>query len=239
MTILGLQLTTDRLEQVRDFYRLTLGLPLVEERPDACAFQAGFTKLIFSLAEPDTQPSYAFGFAVPAARYETVVAELGRLVQLYAPDQGTNNDALARPTVYFSDPANNAVSVVSVDALDEAEENRNAMSLNAIAELTFVVDDVQDVRQTIESHFEFSAYPMASGTRVAMRGVDTTLYLVPRSETLLPDGGATAEVYPITMSLAGSVNAVDRINDYPYYVHVADVTGTPGVSGARVEARPV
>jgi catechol 2,3-dioxygenase-like lactoylglutathione lyase family enzyme len=234
MTILGLQLTTDRIDQIRDFYSGTLMLPIVEEREDTCAFQAGFTKLFFTLAEEDTQPSHAFGFAVPSERFDDVVAELGQVIQLYAPDPGAS-----RPTVYFSDPANNAVSIVALDALAHDDELANPLSLNAVSELTFVVDDVQDVRQLLEAHFEFSAYPMSSGTRVAMRGVDTTLYLVPRGETLLPDGGATAEIFPIMMTLAGTVNAVDRVGEYPYYIHVADITGSPGVTGARIEARPV
>ena len=239
MTILGLQLTTDRLPQIRYFYAETLQLPVLEERDDTFAVQVGYTKLIFTIAEPETPaPSYAFGFSVPADRYQNVTYALGQVLQLYAPEQRTT-DANARPTVYFTDPANNAVSIVSQESLAEESDNSNPLSLLAIGELSFVVDDVQEVRQALEARFDFHAFPMASGTRVAMRGVDTTFYVVPRGETLLPDGGATAEIFPIMMTLAGTTNAVDRIGEYPYFIHVADVTGAAGISGARVEARPV
>jgi len=239
MTILGLQLTTDRLPQIRYFYGQTLQLPVLEEREDTFAVQVGYTKLIFTIAEAETPtPAYAFGFSVPAERFENVTYALGQVLQLYAPEQRTT-DANARPTVYFTDPANNAVSVVSQESLAEDGENTNPLSLLAVGELSFIVDDVQDVRQALEARFEFHAFPTASGTRVAMRGVDTTFYLVPRGETLLPDGGAKADVFPIMMTLAGTTNAVDRIGEYPYFISIADVTGEAGISGARVEARPV
>jgi hypothetical protein len=238
MTILGLQLTTHRLEQMRYFYAQTLQLPVQDEYEDMFSVQAGYTKLIFSLAEPDTQPTYAFGFSVPSAVYDNVTYALSQVIQLYAPEQ-RNTDPNTRPTVYFSDPAGNAVSLVSHDALPETVADANPLSLHAVGELTFVVDDVQDVRQALESRFEFTAYPTTSGTRVVMRGVDTTFYVIPRGETLLPEGGATAESFPIMMTLAGTVNAVDRIGEYPYFVHVSDVTSaTGGITGARVEVRP-
>lgn len=237
MTILGLHLTTDRLTQMRDFYSQQLQLPLAEERDDTLAFQVGLTKLIFTVAEDGTHPAHAFGFAVPAARFDTVADALSRRMQLYAPERRASSDS--RPTVYFTDPANNAVSLVALEDVVESADYPNPLSLCAVGELSFVVDDVQDVRQMLESRFEFSAYPMSSGTRVAMRGVDTTLYLLPRGETLLPDGGAPAEIFPIMMTLAGTVNAVDRLGEYPYFIHVADITGGPGLTGARVEVRPV
>lgn len=237
MTILGLQLTTHRLEQMRYFYAQTLQLPVQEEYEDMFSVQVGYTKLIFSVAEPETQPTYAFGFSVPAAVFENVTYALGQVIQLYAPEQ-RNNDPNTRPTVYFSDPASNAISLVSHESLPETVADANPLSLHAVGELTFVVDDVQEVRQALESRFEFTAYPTTSGTRVVMRGIDTTLYVVPRGETLLPEGGATADVFPVMMTLAGNVNAVDRIGEYPYFIHVSDVTSTTGgLTGARVEAR--
>lgn len=237
MTILGLQLTTDRLAQMRDFYSQMLQLALVEEREDTLAFQVGMTKLMFTVAEADTQPAHAFGFSVPAARFDAVTDALSQRMQLYAPEQRAGSDT--PPTVYLNDPSNNAISLVARDEIVEDREQSNPLSLCAVGELTFVVDDVQSVRHALETRFEFSAFPSSSGTRVMMRGVDTTLNLVPRGETLLPDGGAQAGVFPIAMTLAGTVNAVDRLGEYPYFIYVADVTGSPGVTGARVEARPV
>lgn len=239
MTILGLQLTTDRLQQIRYFYGQTLQLPVLDEREDTFSVQVGYTKLVFTLADPETpSPTYAFGFAVPADHYERVTYALGQVLQLYAPEMRAS-EAESRPTVYFNDPANNAVSVFAREVSADEDTESNPLSLLAVGELTFVVDDVQDVRQTLETHFEFQAYPTSSGTRVLMRGVDTVFNLIPRGETLLPDGGPTAEVFPIIMTLAGTTNAVDRIGDYPYFIHVADITGVNGVTGARVEARPV
>lgn len=235
MTILGLQLSTHRLADLKAFYVDTLALPLAEEREGSFAIEAGATKLVFEAAEPDTQPSYYFAFHVSQNHFDAVTRRLSQRLPLQHPgDQGLGKSA-SRNAVFCSDPARNTVGFIPYPASQDASA-ANELNLDRVGELGLVVDNVQDTRQQLETRLGFTSYPMASGTRVEMRGPATTFILLPPGETVLQGGGAVAGIFPIIMTLAGNLNAVDRVGEYPYFIHIADVSGVPGI---QLDARPV
>lgn len=229
MTILGLQLSTHLLDELKAFYVDTLTLPLAEEREGSFAVEAGTSKLVFEVAEPDTRPSYYFGFHVSQNHFDSVTRRLSQRLLLHQPSGDGLGKSASRNAVFCSDPAQNVIALIPSAAPRDLQAVANQLEIDRVGELGLVVEDVQNMRQQLETRLGFTSYPMTSGTRVELRNATTTFILMPPGETILQNGGPKTAIYPIIMTLAGNINAVDRLDDYPYFIHIADISDVPGV----------
>jgi catechol 2,3-dioxygenase-like lactoylglutathione lyase family enzyme len=114
--------TTD-LDRARDFYGGLLGLPLVEESPFACVFDAHGTSLrVTPVSEMRTAPYTVLGWAVDdiAATVRALGAAgvgLERFAGMDQDDRGVWTAPGGAQVAWFTDPDGNVLSVTQAPRL--------------------------------------------------------------------------------------------------------------------------
>lgn len=221
MKILGLLLNTHRLEAQKDFYVRTLSLPLVETTESAFAVQAGDTKLVFTLAEAGLNPSYYFAFKVAQERFASIKDQLSQRVTLLK-RQGRDvfeTTVQKAQAVYCSDPANNLLAVMAERGLlDQKVISANPLNILGVSEVGVAVDDVNSIAQYLQSTLGISAYANNPSLLTAVGSEDGRFIIVKRGQPWFPTDDLRAEVYPLSVTVAGTVYATDKLADYPYYI---------------------
>lgn len=70
MMIEELQLYTTRMEDLKHFYRDTLGMEVSNATDQAFNLQVGRTKMIFKTCETDREPFYHVAWSIPTNRFK-------------------------------------------------------------------------------------------------------------------------------------------------------------------------
>ena len=224
MKILGLLLITHRLAEQQDFYVRTLNLPLVEEMGSAFAVQAGDTKLVFSQADAGMQPSYYFAFNVAEGQFAAIKDQLSRRVTLLTRQGQEVFESLAQKAraVYCVDPANNLLAFVAQRrSLDQEAISLNPLNVLGVGEVGMAVDDVNSIAQVLQSSVGGSVSADNPDQNAAIGDGQGKFVLVKRGQPWFPTDHLRAEVYPLYITMPGTLYVTDKPTDYPYYVQTA------------------
>ncbi len=169
--ILELRLqTASPLDTMRDYYRDTLGLPVLDQTESELAIQGGRTKITFiKTKQPDPPPFYHFAFNIPENKVKTAhdwQAERGPLMPTPKLMQDRNFPPAVRHfrnwnahSVFFWDPAGNILEYIGRHTLDNAADGPfTSDDILYASEIAFITDDVATMADTIEKHFDLPQY---------------------------------------------------------------------------------
>src|SRR5215469_11300636 len=143
MRIQELSLQTRHLADQKNFYRTTLGLPLLAETTASFTLQAGTTRLHFQEAQQDVL--YHVAFTIPRNTFSEAKSWLGKRVPLLRKQSEDEFffDNLNARSFYFCDAANNILEWIVHYNLDhEAEEPFGPAQVLHVSEIGLPVEDV-------------------------------------------------------------------------------------------------
>jgi catechol-2,3-dioxygenase len=143
MRIQELSLQTRQLADQKDFYRITLGLPLLAETTASFTLQAGATRLRFQEAQQDVL--YHVAFTIPRNTFTEAKSWLRKHVPLLrkkSEDEFFFATLNAR-SLYFCDAASNILElIVHYDLDHETEEPFGPAHVLHVSEVGLPVEDV-------------------------------------------------------------------------------------------------
>ena len=223
MNILGLQLQTTDLDGQVAFYRDFLQLPLVEERPDFIAFQAGKTKLVFAAAEMDTNPTYYFAFGVPEAQLADIEqrARNARVTITHAHDS-VFLDGNQRG-LYVQDKGGNLVGFVTFPRPPEAVTLSNGMNIYGVAEVGLAVQTLDEALEQLTRRLGTEVHAITGSGAIA--GDSNGVFRLARQwESWFPGLAFRAEIAPLSVTVEGMELSATRLGDLPYYIQIANLS---------------
>ena len=142
-----IEMQTNSLKEMKDFYENTLGLVEVQEHPTSFSVQAGDSRLTFKESNLSRQPKYHFAFNIPENQINEALRWITPKVQII-PSQGqeiVHFEDWNADSIYFYDPAGNIVELIARHNLNNsATEAFSQASLLCVSEIGLPVPDVEE-----------------------------------------------------------------------------------------------
>jgi hypothetical protein len=214
MSILGLQLESWNIGSTETFYVNMLGFTRLADDDNPLALRIGETKLVFTQAQPNTQPSYRLTFGVASDQFDSIAADIAKKLRLLthqgqttilSPVTGTN-------AIYGYDPSGNLLEFASMQS--------GVPGIRGIIGVGIAVDNPDAVVGELQQS-ELSARAQVSSDptiRVLHVGDHVFMVVGKRGTNWFP-GRRAAEVYQMIATVPGEVNSVTTIPNYPYFIH--------------------
>lgn len=184
------------------FYSEILELPVNYKSENTISFAAGNSLLTFIKGSKRVRPFYHFAFNVPPDKFreskEWITSAGLSLISLNGEDEFDFKSWNAH-SVYFYDPADNIVELISRHGLkkEDTEKHFGDLILN-ISEIGLPVSDVKTAIEKIKS---FTGIPFYSGDNesfAAMGDEHGLFIIVKEGRKWFPDC-QNAEVFPLTV----------------------------------------
>ncbi|MGW7162683.1 VOC family protein [Paenibacillus taichungensis] len=192
MQIKEVNLFTDQMEAVKQFYGTLLELELLEESTSSISLRTGNSILSFQQTSDQEKPFYHVAFTIPTNQ----LAEAKKWVQdrnipLLSKD---DKDEFYFPywdatAFYFYDPSGNLMEFIAHHSLDNAvEETFDSRQLLCISEIGLPVDDVPDTISKMNGQYHLEPFA-GDGKQFAPIGDAEGMFIVIDKETpWFPDG---------------------------------------------------
>jgi extradiol dioxygenase family protein len=234
--IAGLTLTTSQpLAAMRAFYADAIGLAVPRETKRAVTFATGDGALTFEHA-PDVDAHYHFAFNIPENQirqaYEFQAARGGDFI---LPPERLNDPGDPRPivafrhwnahSVFFRDPAGNAVEYIARHDLDNARASAfSADHVLSISEIGLIVDDVPAAAASLREQLRIPTYVGASPEFEPIGDPNGLLLLMKRGRPMAFGQGRPRDVYPTGVRLRREDVERADVSPYPYSIRGADAS---------------
>lgn len=137
-------LQTKRLVEMKAFYIVKLGFPLIKEDNNSFRFRVGTSELEFTSKEAEGDPYYHFALNIPANNFNEAKSWISKRVSLNMEDGEDEVDFAHLPAhaLYFDDPAGNVVEFISRHSVTEnSTQPFTITSILNISEISLTVDD--------------------------------------------------------------------------------------------------
>lgn len=226
--IVELHLQTAALAAQRDFYSLTLGLP-VANVGDSIEITAGDARLRFREAGSAAKPVYHFAFNIPENKFASAKAWLAQRVTLLIGEDGRDEFDFASwnaHACYFSDAAGNVVEFIARhDLANQRDGAFSAADVLTISEIGIVVDDVPGTVKHIEQSLDLKPYRPGTPAFVAVGTAEHLLIVVARGRPWFAAPHLAADVFPVEAVFSGGIGRLDFAPVYPYCISAGGSIG--------------
>jgi len=229
MKITGLELYTDKPQDLKIFYVMVLGFELYNETESAFTIKAGHTLLTFRWGNPaDAPPSYHFAFNIPQNQIEEARRWLySRSVPLLKFD---DKDVVDFPNwnaeaLYFLDPADNIVEFIARRDLENASPiSFSAQSVVSVSEIGLPVPEVEPFYEQLKAHFDLPLYShVANLSKFCPTGNPEGLFIIVPLERAWFPTELINGVHPLVVTIARDPEIQKEektwvVEDLPYVV---------------------
>ncbi len=203
MKILEIQLQTHRLDELRRFYRETLGFSVIRANKRSFILQAGASKIRFEKADADDEPFYHFAFNIPENQLGDAKRWLSSRVKLISRD-GRDEFRFAAwnaDSVYFYDPAGNIVEFIARHNLKNASDAPfSGDSILCISEIGHPVDNVRLFSEHIRRELQLKLWD-GDEHKFAAVGDEEGLFIIVEKERPWFPVNKPAEDYPLAVDV--------------------------------------
>lgn len=222
MHIRDVHLQARDLAAQRSFYTAILGLPILEERTDAFAIQAGSSRLSFEATRDNSL--YHIAFTIPRNKLAAAKDWLGARTPLLSREGRDVFDfaSWAAHSLYFRDPGGNILEFIVRDTL--ANEVPGAFSpgdIICVSEIGFPVDDVPMRAAALMSALGIDHYKEHDDAFSPL-GDEHGLCIVVRVGRPWFPTDTPSVVAPLACTLTGSPERAYRMPDHPYEIVVVN-----------------
>ena len=205
MHIQELSLQTRHLADQKEFYRATLGLPLLAETADSFIVQVGTTRLRYQSAQQDVL--YHVAFTIPRNKYTQAKSWLRQRVSLLrknGEDEIFFANLNAR-SFYFCDAANNILElIVHYDLNHETDGPFEPAQVLQVSEVGLPVEDVLAQGSLLKEKLAIEAYGGLVSEEFAFMGdMDGQLVVVKIGRPWQPAETLLAAVSPMQFMMSG------------------------------------
>ncbi|OPG95116.1 hypothetical protein B2I21_27895 [Chryseobacterium mucoviscidosis] len=213
MQIKKVNLLTDQMEAMKQFYGTLLELELLKENTTVVSFRTGGSILSFQQAPGQDKPFYHVAFTIPTNQLAAAKKWVqDRNISLLSKD---DKDEFYFPywdatAFYFYDPSGNLMEFIAHHSLDNAvDETFDSGQLLCISEIGLPVDDVPDTISTMNGKYHLEPFA-GDGKQFAPIGDAEGMFIVIDKELpWFPDGrmpGVFATEVKVETGQTGSIS---------------------------------
>ncbi|MDM5280244.1 VOC family protein [Paenibacillus silvae] len=214
MRIKEVNLFTDQIEAMKEFYGTLLELALLEESTSSVSFRAGDSILGLQEASGQEKPFYHVAFTIPTNKLAEAKKWIqARNISLLCKDDKDDFyfpywDATA---CYFYDPSGNLMELIAHHSLENAVEDAfDSRQLLCISEIGLPVDDVPDTISQMKGQYHLEPFA-GDGKQFAPIGDAEGMFIVIDKEkkAWFPDGrmpGVFATEVKVATGQTGSIS---------------------------------
>lgn len=138
-------LLTSKIDEMKDFYKNTLGLEVVKEDSEFFIAKIGLTKLKYKKSASGTEPFYHFAINIPENKFAEAKSWIKSIVSLNL-EEGDDEVYFGNwnaHAIYFEDPSGNIIELIARHNLGNGTNHSfTPKDLLNISEIGIVVDDV-------------------------------------------------------------------------------------------------
>lgn len=231
LPLLALRLQTLRLDDMRRFYRETLGLPLVHDTARSISFRAGHTTLTFEspdepAADRPVAPFYHFAFNIPENR----LAEALEWIKARTPivKRGTGEETFHfehwnAHALYFLDPAGNIVEFIARHTLaNSSPKPFTTESIGEVSEIGLIVHDVLAAVSATRTALGAQPYLGRTSDEFTAVGDERGLFIIVKTGRLwFPlenEQARPAQIFKAQITTRGKPGALRPFGDLPYEI---------------------
>ncbi|MEK4277489.1 MULTISPECIES: VOC family protein [unclassified Paenibacillus] len=204
MMIEELQLYTTRLEDLKHFYRDTLGMEVSNATDQAFNLQVGSTKMIFKPCETDHEPFYHVAWSIPTNRFKeakqwaasrVVLSREGDRDETYSTNWNSHS-------LYFEDPAGNIIELIAHHRMqNESDHDFSTQDILQVCEVGLVTEDVLSTVNELQ-RIGLTRWGEVSDTFAPVGDVHGLFIVVKKDRTWF-FSTQKAEIYPLEVSIRG------------------------------------
>lgn len=145
MKIKELTLLTNKLKEMKDFYKHIVELKIIRESSNSFTVRIGSTDLVFKETESETDPFYHFAMNIPENKLDEAKSWLQKKIILNTEEE--EDEAFFKSwnahAIYFEDPSGNILEFIARHNLkNRIEHHFSAKDILTISEIGIVVDEV-------------------------------------------------------------------------------------------------
>lgn len=221
MKISYLELFTNDLQLLADFYSQTLELP-IKLSPEKLEVQAGRTTLVFVKAQPDFDGAYHFAFNIPENQIqqakEWVLARTELLFDENKQDVFDFSNWNAH-SIYFKDSAGNVLEFIARhDLKNDFDEKFESNQILNVSEIGLPSEDVMGLANELCAKLELSVFRQQPNENFTPVGDDNGLFILPiKNRIWFPNSGVPAKLLPI--KIRGEANGKEwEVHGCPYKI---------------------
>ncbi len=220
MIIKEIILSTSKLNELKYFYAVTLGLELKNDDENSLTVKAGDSLLTFNRSSVINKPVYHFAFNIPENKFRQSKDWISKRVELIKLDGEDEFDFTSwnAHSIYFYDAAGNILEFIARHNLsNKTSEAFSAESILNISEIGLPVNDVNNFYSEVKMKFNI---PVFSGDQKTFctAGDDNGLFIiVKKGRKWFPDCG-TAEIFPATVKIKSDKQKEPEFENLSYKI---------------------
>ncbi|MDQ3193541.1 MAG: ring-cleaving dioxygenase, partial [Bacteroidota bacterium] len=161
MRIEQLILHTGKLNSLKDFYKIKLGMNVTGETANSFTIQTSSTNIIFNLSTGLQNPFYHFAFNIPENQFmeaKNWAKERVELISLNGEDEFDFKNWNAH-SLYFYDPSGNIIELIARHNLKNSSVKKfTGKSLLNVSEIGFPVHDVKKFYDILNDNFNIPSF---------------------------------------------------------------------------------
>ncbi|WP_340016023.1 VOC family protein [Paenibacillus sp. FSL K6-1318] len=202
MLIEELHLYTKRLEDLKHFYRDTLGMEVFSVTDQAFNLQVGRTKMIFKQSETDREPFYHVAWLIPTNLFkEAKQWAASRVVLSREEDRDETYSATWNShSLYFEDPAGNIIELIAHHRIqNESDHDFSTQDILQVCEVGLVTEDVLSTVNELQQ-MGLTRWGEVSETFAPVGDV-YGLFIVVKKDRTWFFSTQKAQIYPLEVSI--------------------------------------
>ncbi|HMS33005.1 MAG TPA: ring-cleaving dioxygenase [Ignavibacteria bacterium] len=220
MIIKGLELFTDKLDELKKFYSQTLELEMIRDDIRSFSVNCGESILTFSLSADFTKPFYHFAFNIPENKLAEAKGKISAILNLISLNGEDVFDFRSwnAHSIYFYDPSGNIVELIARHNLNNSSsEEFTGKSFLSVSEVGLPVCDVEKFFEKINREYKT---PLFSGDKkeFCAAGNDDGLFIiVNEGRKWFPDCGP-AKIFPLVINILSEKIREIEFENLPYKI---------------------
>jgi len=217
-----IRLQTHRLEELREFYSKTIGLPIIADTARSITFRAGASAIEFVQTDDDSEPFYHFAFNIPENKFPQGKEWLKVRCPLLRFPDGTDEvffESWNAHATYFHDPAHNIVEFIARHTLANAAPGPFGVDdILCDSEIGLVARDQEATSKAITAAFGIEKY----GTSPFFTGDANGVFIIPPVGRLwIPEQQQPATIFPVQVTIRSGDKPALRFSDLPYEIRTS------------------
>ena len=202
MIIEELQLYTTRLEELKHFYSVTLGMEVSNATDQVFTLQVGSTRMIFKQCETEREPFYHVAWMIPTNRFKQ--AKQWAASRVVLSKEGGRDETYSANwnsfSLYFEDPAGNIIELIAHHRIqNESDHNFSARDIVQVCEIGLVTEDVLSTVHELQQ-IGFTRWGEISETFAPVGDVHGLFIVVKKNRTWF-FSKQKAQIYPLEITV--------------------------------------
>lgn len=220
--------TSQPIAKMKSFYAQSIGFEVVKESESSITFRTGTGTLTFQHV-PGVDAFYHFAFNIPENQILKAHAWQSNRTEFILPPAHLNDADMPRAivafrhwnahSVFFWDPAGNAVEYIARHGLKNSvadDVDFSVKSVLTLSEIGLVVDDVPAAAGKLKSMLKLETYISASAAFEPIGDPHGLLLVMKRGARMAFDQGRQRDIYPTHITLARAPSKPVAVEGYPY-----------------------